>query len=129
MTNEQKMFLFWKIEFCGFSVRTMSRLTRYQDILYIGDLVHMTAKDLLKEKNFGPKSLKEIEEFLGRKGLSLGMEIPNWEMYQAILYFSEGYAGIRTVLWATPPNKLDKIFDTLKNIVHQKGEYSMEETK
>lgn len=126
MTNEQKMFLFWKIEFCNFSVRTHARLTKYGDIIYIGDLVHWTAKDLLKEKNFGPKSLKEIEEFLSKKGLSLGMEIPDWKMYQAILYFCR---EIRTVLWATPPNKLDKILDTLKDIVHQKGEYSMEETK
>ncbi len=34
--------------------------------------------DMLKTKNFGRKSLKEIKEILAEMGLSLGMKIDNW---------------------------------------------------
>ena len=33
---------------------------------------------MLKTKNFGRKSLKEIKEILVEMGLSLGMKIDNW---------------------------------------------------
>jgi len=33
---------------------------------------------MLKTKNFGRKSLKEIKEILADMGLSLGMQIDNW---------------------------------------------------
>jgi DNA-directed RNA polymerase subunit alpha len=34
---------------------------------------------MLKTKNFGRKSLKEIKEILVDMGLSLGMQIDNWD--------------------------------------------------
>ncbi len=34
---------------------------------------------MLKTKNFGRKSLKEIKEILSTMGLSLGMKIDNWQ--------------------------------------------------
>ena len=37
-----------------------------------------TEQDMLKTKNFGRKSLKEIKEILANMGLSLGMKIDNW---------------------------------------------------
>jgi DNA-directed RNA polymerase subunit alpha len=33
---------------------------------------------MLKTKNFGRKSLKEIKEILANMGLSLGMKIDSW---------------------------------------------------
>jgi DNA-directed RNA polymerase subunit alpha len=33
---------------------------------------------MLKTKNFGRKSLKEIKEILAEMGLSLGMKLENW---------------------------------------------------
>ena len=33
---------------------------------------------MLKTKNFGRKSLKEIKEILGTMGLQLGMKLDNW---------------------------------------------------
>ena len=33
---------------------------------------------MLKTKNFGRKSLKEIKEILAEMGLSLGMKLDNW---------------------------------------------------
>ncbi len=47
-------------------------------IKYIGDLVQKTESEMLKTKNFGRKSLKEIKEILAEMGLSLGMKLDNW---------------------------------------------------
>ena len=44
----------------------------------IGELVQRTESEMLKTKNFGRKSLKEIKEILADMGLSLGMRIDNW---------------------------------------------------
>lgn len=48
------------------------------NIKYIGDLVLKTEADMLKTKNFGRKSLKEIKELLAEMGLTLGMRLDNW---------------------------------------------------
>jgi len=47
------------------------------NIKYIGDLVQKTEAEMLKTKNFGRKSLKEIKELLAEMGLSLGMKLDN----------------------------------------------------
>jgi len=49
------------------------------NIHYIGDLVQRTEAEMLKTKNFGRKSLKEIKEILAQMGLSLGMKIEGWQ--------------------------------------------------
>ena len=46
------------------------------NIEVLGDLVCMTEADVLKIKNFGKTSLKEIKKKLGDLGLSFGMEVP-----------------------------------------------------
>lgn len=48
------------------------------NIKYIGDLVLKTEAEMLKTKNFGRKSLKEIKELLAEMGLTLGMKLDNW---------------------------------------------------
>jgi len=48
------------------------------NIKYIGDLVQKTEGEMLKTKNFGRKSLKEIKELLSEMGLSLGMRLDSW---------------------------------------------------
>jgi DNA-directed RNA polymerase subunit alpha len=48
------------------------------NIKLIGDLVQKTEAEMLKTKNFGRKSLKEIKEILAGMGLSLGMKLDNW---------------------------------------------------
>ena len=45
---------------------------------YIGELVQKTESEMLKTKNFGRKSLKEIKEILAEMGLSLGMKLEGW---------------------------------------------------
>ena len=59
------------------SVRSANCLQN-ANIRYIGELVQRTEAEMLKTKNFGRKSLKEIKEILANMGLSLGMKIDNW---------------------------------------------------
>ena len=59
------------------SVRSANCLTN-ANITYIGELVQKTEAEMLKTKNFGRKSLKEIKEILAEMGLSLGMKLDGW---------------------------------------------------
>ncbi|MCX5703265.1 MAG: DNA-directed RNA polymerase subunit alpha, partial [Candidatus Omnitrophica bacterium] len=56
------------------SVRS-SNCLREADIKIISDLVKKTEEEMLSFKNFGKKSLTEIEELLLGMGLALGMPI------------------------------------------------------
>ena len=49
-----------------------------ENILYIGDLVQRTEKELLLTPNLNKKSLTEIKYVLSLHQLSLGMNIENW---------------------------------------------------
>ncbi len=49
-----------------------------ESIYYIGDLVQRTEVELLKTPNLGKKSLTEIKDVLGSRGLSLGTKLENW---------------------------------------------------
>jgi DNA-directed RNA polymerase subunit alpha len=48
------------------------------EIRYIGELVQRTEQDMVRIKNFGRKSLSDIVEILGQRGLQLGMQIGDW---------------------------------------------------
>lgn len=56
------------------SVRS-SNCLKSANISYIGELVQRTEQDMLKTKNFGRKSLRELKEILDSKNLSLGMKV------------------------------------------------------
>ena len=60
------------------SVRSANCLQN-ANIKYIGELVQKSESEMLKTKNFGRKSLKEIKEILAQMGLALGMKIDNWQ--------------------------------------------------
>jgi DNA-directed RNA polymerase subunit alpha len=59
------------------SVRSYNCL-KNANVRTIGELVQKTEADLLKVKNFGRKSLHEIQEILHGMGLKLGMQLDNW---------------------------------------------------
>ena len=68
----------WRsVEELELSVRSANCLQN-ANIKLIGELVQKTEADMLKTKNFGRKSLKEIKEILASMGLSLGMTLENW---------------------------------------------------
>ena len=68
----------WKsVDDLELSVRSANCLQN-ANIRYIGELVQKSESDMLKTKNFGRKSLKEIKEILSGMGLSLGMKLEGW---------------------------------------------------
>lgn len=69
--------LFRSVDELELSVRSANCLQN-ANITLIGELVQRTEQDMLKTKNFGRKSLKEIKEILASMGLGLGMKIDNW---------------------------------------------------
>ena len=66
-----------KVDELELSVRSANCLQN-ANIRYIGELVQRTESEMLKTKNFGRKSLKEIKEILAEMGLSLGMKLEGW---------------------------------------------------
>ncbi|MCA9635283.1 MAG: DNA-directed RNA polymerase subunit alpha, partial [Myxococcales bacterium] len=71
-------YLWRSVDELELSVRSANCLQN-ANIHYIGDLVQRSETEMLKTKNFGRKSLKEIKEILATMGLSLGMKIDNWQ--------------------------------------------------
>lgn len=56
------------------SIRCLNCL-RYADIVTVRDLVRVQRTDLMKYRNFGVKSLRELDEYLDSLNLSFGMDI------------------------------------------------------
>jgi DNA-directed RNA polymerase subunit alpha len=77
--EEQKLNenLFRSVDELELSVRSANCLQN-ANIKTIGDLVQKSEAEMLKTKNFGRKSLKEIKEILAEMGLALGMKLENW---------------------------------------------------
>ena len=79
VSNEPLNDNLWRtIEDLDLSVRSANCLQNAQ-IRFVGELVQKTEADMLKTKNFGRKSLKEIREVLVDLGLELGMRIEGWD--------------------------------------------------
>jgi DNA-directed RNA polymerase subunit alpha len=74
--------LFRPVSELELSVRA-SNCLQNASITLIGELVQKTEAEMLRTKNFGRKSLKEIKELLAGMGLSLGMRLDNWSQMLA----------------------------------------------
>jgi len=61
------------------SVRAFNCL-KAADIQTLGDLVNHDVADLLKFRNFGKKSLAELEEIVREKGLTFGMDVSKYNL-------------------------------------------------
>jgi DNA-directed RNA polymerase subunit alpha len=61
------------------SVRALNCL-KAADIETLGDLVSFNKNDLLKFRNFGKKSLTELEELVEGKGLQFGMNVAKYKL-------------------------------------------------
>lgn len=65
------------VEDLNLSNRTVA-LLQANGVEYLGDLVQLTPEGMLKWKNFGEKSLAEVQGLMGELGLTLGMALPDW---------------------------------------------------
>jgi DNA-directed RNA polymerase subunit alpha len=61
------------------SVRAFNCL-KAAEVKTLGDLVSYNIADLLKFRNFGKKSLSELEDLVAEKGLSFGMDVAKYNL-------------------------------------------------
>lgn len=61
------------------SVRALNCL-KAADVETLGDLVSYNRNDLLKFRNFGKKSLQELDELVAAKGLQFGMNVSKYKL-------------------------------------------------
>jgi DNA-directed RNA polymerase subunit alpha len=61
------------------SVRALNCL-KAAEVDTLGDLVSYNKNDLMKFRNFGKKSLTELEELVVLKGLSFGMDLAKYKL-------------------------------------------------
>ena len=61
------------------SVRALNCL-KAAEVDTLGDLVTFTKSDLMKFRNFGKKSLTELDELVETKGLTFGMDITKYKL-------------------------------------------------
>ena len=64
-----------EIDELDLSVRSANCL-KNANINTLRDLVRRSERDMMETKNFGKKSLEELQELLGKLGLSFGMDVP-----------------------------------------------------
>ena len=74
LSPEMTALLSQKVEELDLSVRTLSCL-RAAELETVRDICRCQKTDLLKFRNFGKKSLTELDDFLTKHGLEWGMEI------------------------------------------------------
>ena len=65
-----------QIDELDLSVRSANSL-KNANIHTLRDLVRRSERDMVETKNFGRKSLEEVQEVLDKLGLSLGMDVPD----------------------------------------------------
>ncbi len=68
-----------KIEELGIGQRSLNCL-KAADVNTLGDLVQYNKNDLLKLRNFGKKSLQELEKIVEEKGLTFGMDLSKYKI-------------------------------------------------
>ncbi len=61
------------------SVRALNCL-KAADVETLGELVQYNKSDLMKFRNFGKKSMTELEKLVDKKGLTFGMDLSNYKL-------------------------------------------------
>ncbi len=61
------------------SVRALNCL-KAAEVETLGELVQYKKSDMMKFRNFGKKSMSELEELVERKGLTFGMDLSNYKL-------------------------------------------------
>jgi DNA-directed RNA polymerase subunit alpha len=78
-TMRVRQLLKTKLVDMDLSVRALNCL-KAADVETLGDLVSFNKNDLLKFRNFGKKSLTELEELVQNKGLHFGMNVAKYKL-------------------------------------------------
>ena len=76
---KMRQLLKTKLSDMQLSVRALNCL-KSAEVETLGELVGFNKNDLLKFRNFGKKSLTELDELLAQKNLSFGMDISKYKL-------------------------------------------------
>lgn len=114
--NLKKLLL--PIDKIEFSVRTLNCI-KNDNIICIGDLVQKNELEMLRNRNFGKKSINEVKEILQKKSLYLGMKIPNWppENYEKLVKSYDISSDIKFDFYSLK-EILDKKFNDREKIIY-----------
>jgi len=77
--SQMSALLKTKIEDLGIGQRSLNCL-KAAEVNTLGDLVQYSRNDLLKLRNFGKKSLEELEKIVEEKGLTFGMDLSKYNI-------------------------------------------------
>jgi len=77
--SQMSALLKTKIEDLGIGQRSLNCL-KAAEVNTLGDLVQYSKNDLLKLRNFGKKSLEELEKIVEEKGLTFGMDLSKYQL-------------------------------------------------
>ena len=78
-TLHMRQLLKSKLSELGLSVRALNCL-KTAEVQTLGELVSFNKSDLLKFRNFGKKSLNELEALVDDKGLAFGLDISKYNL-------------------------------------------------
>jgi RNA polymerase alpha subunit/sigma-70-like protein len=78
--NTEETLLLTKMKSFDLSVRTHNCMKR-EGLVYVKDLVQLREEDLYNIPNMGKKSIQELQWFLNKHGLSLGMDMSYCDFY------------------------------------------------
>ena len=78
-TLHMRQLLKSKLSELGLSVRALNCL-KTAEVQTLGELVSFNKSDLLKFRNFGKKSLTELEALVEDKGLTFGLDISKYNL-------------------------------------------------
>lgn len=96
-------------------VGTLELNTRMKNVLsnnrivYIGQLVQLSARDLMRQKNCGARGVSELEVKLSELGLSLGVKLDGWTA-------PTGYTDAQKALFSLPLTSLGLSKKTLNKL-------------
>lgn len=80
-TMQMRKMLKTPLEDLGLSVRAYNCL-KAADVRSLGDLVKLDLSEMMKFRNFGKKSLTELENLVAEKGLTFGMDVARYRLEQ-----------------------------------------------
>src|SRR5262249_42715677 len=103
------------VEELELSVRS-SNCLRQAEIRTIGDLVRKTEPEMLKYRNFGRKSLKEIQDVLTEMGLHLGMDLS--------AYYGSRGRGMARAAGMAMPGESPPVMPEMAGATAETGTYS-----
>jgi DNA-directed RNA polymerase subunit alpha len=76
---QQRKLLKTPLSDLDLSVRAYNCL-KAADVRTLGDLARLEVSDMMKFRNFGKKSLTELEQLVAEKGLTFGMDLSKYNL-------------------------------------------------